>query len=155
MCDIYKSAKVRAIGIANCSTRHIYELENARVDMMPHVLQIEYHPFRTISETREACSQRKIQIEAYSANCLMLPFVRENDVLKNIAKEHNKTITQIIMRWHVQQGTVPIFSSTNHEHIVDNIDVFDFELSPEEMAAIFNLDQDYKFHPESLNCPGY
>lgn len=152
--EIYKSGKVRAIGIANCRERHIEALKKACLPM-PHVMQVEYHPFRTIPDFRKLCADNNIQMEAYSANCLMLPFVKENPILNIIAKIHQKSITQIIMRWHIQQGVVPIFRSFNPAHIRDNVNVYDFELSDIEMEQIFSLNQDYKFHPESLNCPGY
>lgn len=155
VCEIYKSGKVRAIGIANCRERHIKAIEKITPDLLPHVVQIEYHPFRTVPAMRELCQRKKIQIEAYSANCVMLPFVKENDVLNGLAEKYGKTVTQIMMRWHIQQGTLPVFSSLNREHILENIDVFDFTLEKEDMERIFALDCDYKFHPESLNCPGY
>lgn len=152
--DIYKKGKVRAIGIANLRERHIRELLNSGLDL-PHVVQVEYHPFRTVPEFKKMCVDNHIQLEAYSANCLMLPFVKENKVLRQIAEKHNKSITQIIMRWHVQQHVVPIFRSFNPNHIKDNTDVYNFELSNQEMEDIYSLNIDYKFHPESLNCPGY
>ena len=152
--DVYKKDKVRAVGIANTRERHISDLKNVGLEM-PHVMQVEYHPFRTIPSFKQACTDNHIQLEAYSANCLMLPFVKANPALNSIAKNHNRTITQIIMRWHVQQNCVPIFRSFNPLHIKDNVEVFDFELTEEEMVQIYSLDQDYKYHPESLNCPGY
>lgn len=152
--DIYKSGKVKAIGIANCRERHIDVLKKAGL-LMPHVMQVEYHPFRTVPKFRTMCIDNNIQLEAYSANCLMLPFVKENVVLNRIASEHRKSVTQIIMRWHIQQGVVPIFRSFNHAHIKENVDVYEFSLSDDEMQQIFSLNIDYKFHPESLNCPGY
>lgn len=152
--EIYKSGKVKAIGIANCRERHIEALKKSSLPM-PHVMQVEYHPFRTVSNFRKMCADNHIQLEAYSANCLMLPFVKENVLLNEIAKTHQKSVTQIIMRWHIQQGVVPIFRSFNPDHIKENVDVYDFSLSDEEMQQIFALDIDYKFHPESLNCPGY
>ena len=152
--NIYKKGTVRAIGIANTRMRHISELKKADLNM-PHVMQVEYHPFRTIPQFRQLLIDNKIQLEAYSANCLMLPFVKENKVLNEIAKKHQKTITKIIMRWHIKNNSIPIFRSFNSSHIKDNISVFDFELTEDEMQNIFNLNQDYKFHPESLNCPGY
>ncbi len=152
--DIYKSGKVRAIGIANCRERHIKMLKDAGFDM-PHVMQVEYHPFRTVPAFKQMCMENSIQLEAYSANCLMLPFVRENETLNALATKYKRTITQIIMRWHVQQGVVPIFRSFNPSHIKDNVDIYDFELTEDDMAAIYALNKDYKFHPESLNCPGY
>lgn len=152
--DIYHKGKVRAIGIANMRERHIDALKQAGLEM-PHVIQIEYHPFRTVTQFKQMCVDNHIQMEAYSANCLMLPFVKENETLNKIAKAHNKTITQIIMRWHIQQGVVPIFRSFNINHINDNVDIYGFSLSQEEMDSIYALNIDYKFHPESLNCPGY
>ena len=155
VCEIYRTGKVRAVGIANCRERHIEALEKNCPECLPHVVQIEYHPFRTVPAMRELCREKQIRIEAYSANCVMLPFVRENEVLGRLAEKYGKTITQIMMRWHVQQGTVPIFSSLNRGHILENIDIFDFKIEDEDMEEIFRLNCDYKFHPESLNCPGY
>lgn len=152
--DIYKKGKVKAIGIANVRERHISKLKSLGL-YMPHVVQVEYHPFRTIPNFRQLCIENHLQIEAYSANCLMLPFVKENPILRKIASNHNKSITQIIMRWHVQQNVIPIFRSFNQKHISENVDIFNFELTEEEMQLIFSLNRDYKFHPESLNCPGY
>lgn len=152
--DIYKSGKVRAIGMANLRERHIKALKEIATEM-PHVVQIEYHPFRTVPNMFSLLKQENIQLEAYSANCVMLPFVRENVVLNELALKYKKTITQIMMRWHVQQGCIPIFRSFNPVHIKENIDIFDFEITDEDMKAIFALNKDYKFHPESLNCPGY
>ena len=152
--NIHKKGKVKSIGLANCRERHIEALKKSGL-LMPHVMQVEYHPFRTVPSFRELCEENGIQLEAYSANCLMLPFVRENKTLNKIAEAHKKTVTEIIMRWHVQQEVIPIFRSFNPDHIRENVDVYDFELSEEEMTQIFSLNQDYKFHPESVNCPGY
>lgn len=152
--EIYMSGKVRAIGMANLRERHILELEKNHL-AMPHVVQIEHHPFRTVTGFLDLCKKHQIQVEAYSSNCLMLPFARENQMLNKIASAHNKTVAQVMTRWHIQHDIIPIFSSLNPVHIKENVDVYDFELLEEEMKQIFDLNQDYKFHPESLNCPGY
>lgn len=154
MVDIYKSGKVRAIGIANVRERHIDAIKKAGLQL-PHVVQIEHHPFRTVPAFLSLCKDNNIQVEAYSSNCLMLPFVKTNETLKKIALAHNKSIPQVMTRWHIQHGIVPIFSSFNPDHIQENVEVYDFELSEEEMNQIYALNQDYKYHPESLNCPGY
>lgn len=154
-CKIYKSGKVKAIGIANVRERHLLELEQADVEVMPQIIQVECHPFRTVEGLRKLCNEKNIQLEAYTANCAMLPFVRENVVLNELAKKYRKSLTQIIMRWHLQQGVIPIFSSNNPNHISENIDVFDFELTEDDVKRIFDLNIDYKYHPESVNCPGY
>lgn len=152
--EIYKSGKVKAIGIANCRERHIDTIKNVGL-MMPHVMQVEYHPFRTVPQFKKMCFDYNIQLEAYSANCLMLPFVKENEVLNRIASKYKRTVTQIIMRWHIQQGVIPIFRSFNPNHIRENVDIYDFSLTDEDMCQVFSLNADYKFHPESINCPGY
>jgi len=76
--NIYKKGKVKAIGIANCRERHVEALKKSGL-MLPHVMQVEYHPFRTIQTFKEMCIDNHIQLEAYSANCLMLPFVKNNN----------------------------------------------------------------------------
>lgn len=154
LCEIYEKGKVKAIGIANCRERHIESLINKGLPL-PHVVQIEHHPFRTVENFLKLCKEYHIQVEAYSSNCLMLPFVKQNNVLNHIAQAHNKSVAQIMTRWHIQHGVIPIFSSFNLDHINENVDVYDFELSEDEMNIIFNLNIDYKYHPESLNCPGY
>jgi methylglyoxal/glyoxal reductase len=153
--DVYLSGKVKAIGICNCRERHLNALFNAGISIKPMVAQFEYHPFRTVPSLVKMCKEHNIQIEAYSALCHMLPFVRENKTLELLAIKFNKSIAQIIMRWHIQQGVIPIFGSLNLNRIKSNIDVFDFVLGEEDMESIFALNTNYKFHPESLNCPGF
>lgn len=152
--EIYKTGKVKAVGIANLRERHIDIIKKAGLPL-PHVVQIEHHPFRTVMPFLDICRDNCIQVEAYSSNCLMLPFVKDNTVLKEIAASHHKTVPQVMTRWHIQHGVIPIFSSFNPNHITENVNVYDFELNENEMELIFNLNQNYKFHPESVNCPGY
>lgn len=153
MWNLYEQGKVRAVGIANVRERHLKEIQKAGLPL-PHVIQIEHHPFRTETKLLDFCKEYDLQVEAYSANACMLPFVKSNTTLKSLAKKHNKSITQIMMRWHYQHGVVPIFSSLTPEHILENVDI-NFELSQDEMNSLFDLDIDYKFHPESVCCLGY
>lgn len=153
--DIYQSGKVRAIGICNCRERHLERLLQPDIRVKPQVIQIEYHPFRTVPGFVGKCRKENIQLEAYSALCNMLPMVKENKLLNELALKYRKTVPQIIMKWHVQQGSVPIFSSLNADRIRMNTDINDFVLDETDMSRIFSLDIDYKFHPESMNCPGY
>lgn len=153
--DIYQSGKVKAIGICNCRERHLDRLFQPDIRVKPHVVQIEYHPFRTVPGFVENCRKKNIQLEAYSALCNMLPMVRENKLLNQLARNYHKSIPQIIMRWHLQQGSIPIFSSLTPDRIRMNTDINDFVLDEKDMALISALNMDYKFHPESMNCPGY
>lgn len=154
MIDILHMGKVRAIGIANMRERHIAKLKEQGL-MMPHVTQIEFHPLRTVPAFQQICRENGVVIEAYSSNCNMIPLVKENKTLNDIAVKHQKTISQIIMRWDYQKSVIPIFRSFTPEHIKQNISIFDFCLTEEEVLLIDALNIDYKFHPESINCPGY
>lgn len=153
--DIYQSGKVRAIGICNCRERHLNRFFQPDIRIKPHVIQIEYHPFRTEPGFVEKCQKENIQLEAYSALCNMLPMVKENKLLNQLSLKYHKNIPQIILKWHLQQGSIPIFISLNSDRIRSNTDIYDFVLDEMDMAQISALNIDYKFHPESINCPGY
>ena len=85
----------------------------------------------------------------------MIPKIRENDMLKEIAEKHGKSVGQVILRWHIQNHTVPVFKSLKPKRLAENFDIFDFSLSEDEMKMIASLDEDYKYHIESTSCPGY
>ena len=76
------------------------------------------------------------------------------DKLEIIANKYNKTIAQIILRWNIDRGSIPLPKSSNPSRLRQNIDVFDFSLTDEEIQAISSLNCDYQYLPESLNCPG-
>lgn len=153
--EVYRSGKVRAIGICNCRERHLNSLLNAGISIKPMVVQFEYHPFRTVTSLMQLCKEQNLQVEAYSSLCCMLPFVRENEVLKSLASKYGKSVAQVIIHWHLQQGVIPIFRSFNANRLKSNVEVFDFALEKDDMDSIFALDKNYKFHPESINCPGF
>ena len=79
----------------------------------------------------------------------------EGQGLKSLAAKYNKTIPQIILRWDIQQGIIPVFKSATPERLREDIDIYDFKLRVDEMELISAMNEDYKFHPESINCPGY
>ena len=142
----YKQGKVRALGISNFDNWP--EAFHAIVDDMeikPQILQIECHPFAQRKETRELAKQYDIQIECWyplgHADSQML----QNEVLAEIAKAHNKSVVQIILRWHMQEGFSAVPGSTNPNHIQENIEIFDFELTEEEMAQIRTLDSEDRY----------
>jgi diketogulonate reductase-like aldo/keto reductase len=152
---IYETGKIKSIGLANCTERHLLALFNAGIKYKPHVVQFEYHPFRTVANLVEICKQNKIAIQAYASLCRMIPLVTENKVLKELAVKYHKNIAQILLRWSIQQNIVPIFRSYNENRIKENSRIFDFEIDENDMRRIFNLNIDYKYHPESLSCPGF
>ena len=152
---VYKSGKVRAIGMANYRIRHFEQLFKAGVDVMPHCVQFELHPMRTAENIVAYCRERNIAIQAYSPLCRMIKKIRESKELQEIAERHQKSVAQVILRWHIQNRTVPVFKSLKPQRLKENFDIFDFELSNDEMLQVASLDEDYKYHLESASCPGY
>ena len=152
---VYKSGKVRAIGMANYRVRHFEHLFKEGVEIMPHCVQFELHPMRTAEDIVAYCKERNIAIQAYSPLCRMIEPIRNSELLKAIAEAHKKSIAQVILRWHYQNHTVPVFKSLKPHRLKENFDIFDFELSEEEMRKVSSLNQDYKYHLESASCPGY
>lgn len=155
MIKVHESGKVRAIGVANFDIRHIERIISLFPEFKPAVNQIELHPLRTAVKLRQLLSDNDIKVQAYAPLCRMVPALKDSDVLNDLAAEYGRTIGQIVLRWHVQQGIMPVFKSVRPERFKENIDIFDFQLTEEQMSAISMLDQDYKYHIESVNCPGY
>ena len=152
---VFKTGKVKAIGMANYRIRHFEHLFKNDIEIMPHCVQFELHPMRTAEDIVAYCKERNIAIQAYSPLCRMIKPIVESDILKRIAELHQKSIAQIILRWHIQNKTVPVFKSLKPHRLKENFNIFDFELSDEEMKDISSLDCDYKYHLESASCPGY
>ena len=152
---VYRTGKAHAIGMANYRIRHFKRLFYSNIEIIPHCAQYECHPMRTADDILLFCEENKIAVQAYSPICRMIPEIRNSNCLKKLAEKYGKTVAQIILRWHFQRGTVPVVKSTKPERLKENIDVFNFELTDDEILEISSLDQDYKYHLESASCPGY
>ena len=152
---VYENGKARAIGMANYHIRHFEYLFSRGIEISPHCVQFECHPMRTADELIQYCQSKNIAVQAYSPICRMIPRIRESEILKEISFRTGKTIAQIILRWHYQRGTIPVFKSTKPKRLKENYDIWDFKLSEEEMLMINSLDEDYKYHLESASCPGF
>jgi diketogulonate reductase-like aldo/keto reductase len=136
--EIYKSGRAKSIGASNYDQGHISEILDV-CEVVPAVNQIELHIFnyREQMELVEFCKQQEIVLEAYSP---LAQATRMRDpVISKIAQKHHKTYAQIMLRWCIQHGTVPIPKSSNPQRIRENFDVFDFELSPEDMGLLDEL----------------
>lgn len=157
MTEVYtKTDKVRAIGVANYRERHFNQLLSSKDVLTPMVNQTEYHPLRTVVNLKSYMQSHNIKLQAYAPLCRLVDPLKNAEILNSLCKKYNKSIGQIILRWHVQQGDVmPIFKSYKPTRFKENINIFDFELSQQEMDDIFALNIDYKYHIESCNCPGY
>ncbi|MCM3706708.1 MULTISPECIES: aldo/keto reductase [Cytobacillus] len=145
---LYKENKVKAIGVSNFQIHHLEDLmEDAEIK--PMVNQVELHPLLSQSELRDFCRNQGIQIEAWSP--LAQGELLENAVLKEIAQKHGKSVAQIILRWDLQNGIVTIPKSVKEHRIIENADVFDFELSTEDMDKISSLNENRRVGPDPDN----
>ena len=137
----YTEGKIRALGISNFDNR--MEAFNAIMEqeIKPQVMQIECHPFAQREETRALAQQYNIQVECWYPLGHGDQRLLNAEVLETIAAAHNKSVVQVIIRWHIQEGFSVIPGSTNPDHIQENIEVFDFELTDAEMEQIRAMDQ--------------
>lgn len=137
----YKAGRIRALGISNFDNRmeaFNYIMENSEIK--PQVAQIECHPLAQRIEARQLYAENyDIQVECWYPLNHNRGDV-SNSTLQQIATAHDKTVYQIILCWHMQEGLCPVPGSTNPAHILENISIFDFELSDEEMSAIRAID---------------
>ncbi|MHC5409720.1 aldo/keto reductase [Listeria seeligeri] len=145
---LYNDKRVRAIGVCNFHEHHLKELmEDAEI--APMVNQIELHPELTQEPLRNYCAEHNIVVEAWSplGNGKLL----DNAEIKAIAEVHGKSVAQVILRWDLQIGVVTIPKSVHQERIIQNADIFDFELTEDEVAKISALNKDKRTGPDPDN----
>lgn len=149
--EIHQSGRAKAIGVSNYTVRHLRELL-ASSGVVPVVSQVEFHPFlyKEQIELLEFCKKHNIIVEAYSP--LAHGHNLDNPVLTAIAKKYDKSVPQVMLRWAIQHGTVPIPKSTSPERIKQNIEIFDFELMGNEITQINNLSNGLRtcWNPENM-----
>lgn len=133
---LYKQGKIRAIGVSNFLVQHLESLL-PKINIPPMVNQIEFHPGFMQEETVSFCKKNNIVIEAWSP--LGSGSMLENEHLKIISNKYNKSVAQICIRWCLQNEVVPLPKSTNKNRIKENINVYDFNISNEDMNFINNL----------------
>lgn len=136
---IYKDGRAKAIGVCNFHIEHLERLLS-ECEVVPVVNQVECHPYLTQAELKEYCAKHQIYIEAWS------PLEQGGEVLQDetivkIAETHGKSPAQVVLRWHLQNGTIAIPKSVTPSRIEENFQIFDFQLNDEEMAAIHKLNK--------------
>lgn len=141
----YKEGKVRALGLSNFPQEKIAEVID-HAEIKPQLVTVECHPYFAQSDLREYLSQYGIVIEAWYPLGHGDKGLQEEPVFTKLAEKYGKTPAQVILRWHVQMGTSIIPGSKNPSHIADNADIFDFELTDEEMAEVVKLDGTKKYY---------
>ena len=138
--DLYEAGKLRAIGISNFYPDRMVDIASfARI--RPMVNQVEVHPLHQQAEAKQWLDKYGIQMEAWAPFGEGRGGLFTNPVLTEIGAKYGKTAAQVILRWHIQRGIAVIPKSTHIERMRENLDVFDFTLTPEDIAAISALDQ--------------
>jgi 2,5-diketo-D-gluconate reductase A len=139
MQDLYKEGKARAIGVSNFHPDRLIDLI-VHNEVVPAVNQIETHPFHQQLETQKFLVENKVQIESWGPFAEGKNGIFSNELLLSIGNKYNKSIAQVILRWLTQRGVVAIPKSVRKERMEENFNIFDFELSAEDMEAIKTLD---------------
>ena len=142
---LYNEKRVRAIGVSNFMKHHLENLFTG-AEIIPMVNQMEFHPYLVQKELLDFCRSKKIQYEAWSP--LMQGNIFTLDILKMLAEKYEKTIAQIVLRWDLQKGVITIPKSSKKDRIIANAELFDFEISEEDMAALDGLDRGQRFGPD-------
>lgn len=137
---LYREGRIKAIGVSNFPPDRLMDLliHNA---VTPAVNQIEVHPFHQQTETHQFLRDNGVQIEAWAPFAEGQHNIFQNELLLSLAAKYRKSAAQIILRWLTQRGVVAIPKSVRKERMAENFDVFDVELSPDDMAAIATLDR--------------
>lgn len=138
---------VRSIGVSNFRIDDLERLK-AETGTVPSVNQIELHPYFPQLELREYADRHGIRIESWSPIGGSKGDLLADETLERLAGKYHKTPAQIVIRWHIQHGLIVIPKSVRPERIQENIDVFDFELSPEDMAIIDGMDAGVRTGPD-------
>lgn len=145
---LYAEKRIRSIGVSNFMQHHLEDLlTNAEV--VPMVNQMEFHPYVVQQELIDYCNAKGIQYEAWS------PFMQGKvfglDICQKLSKKYGKSVAQVILRWNLQKGVVTIPKSVKKERIQSNADIFDFEISEEDVAYLDSLDRGERIGPDPNN----
>lgn len=142
---LYDEKLVRAIGVCNYQITHLEKLKT-KANIMPAVNQIECHPYLTQKQLIEYVKEENIAVEAWSP--LGRGAVLKDSTIQEIAKRHQKSTAQVILRWHLQQDSIIIPKSSTPSRIAENADIYDFELTNDEMEKISGLNKDQRTGPD-------
>lgn len=147
---LYEEKLIRVPGVSNHHEKHLLQLEN-KVDVMPFVNQIECHPYLQQDALIHFCKEKEIAVTAWAP--LGRGKIVENDFIQHLAQQYNKTPAQIILRWHLQRDVIIIPKSVTPSRIRENFNVFNFELTKEDIEAISKLEQNGRTgaNPENDN----
>ncbi|MCC2532092.1 aldo/keto reductase [Bacillus velezensis] len=145
---LYRDGRIKAIGVSNFQIHHLKHLMK-ETEIKPMINQVEYHPRLTQKELLAFCTEQDIQLEAWSP--LMQGQLLDHPVLQEISEKYGKSAAQVILRWDLQNGVITIPKSTKKHRIEENANVFDFELSADDMKRIDDLNENLRVGPDPDN----
>lgn len=137
--ELYKEGKIKAIGVSNFHPDRVMDII-VNNEIVPAINQIETHPFYQRTEDQQILKENGVQIESWASFAEGRNDLFTNELLSSIGKKHNKSVAQVVLRWLIQRGVVVIPKSVRKERMMENINVFDFVLSTEDMAVFKTLD---------------
>lgn len=137
--ELHAQGKIKAIGVSNFQPDRIMDLMTHN-KITPAVNQIEVNPFQQQIETQAFLQNNGVMVEAWAPFAEGRNNIFQNETLLSIAAKHSKSVAQVILRWLVQRGIIALAKTTRKERMIENINVFDFELSADDMAAITAVD---------------
>lgn len=146
--ELYRQGRVKAIGVSNFLKHQLVELLTV-CEIKPMVNQMEFHPYLVQPSLLDFCRKNQIQYEAWSP--IIKGKVTNIEVLRLLGEKYGKSSVQVVLRWDLQKGVVTIPKSSNPDRIKSNADLFDFELSEEDMKRIDLLDRYSRIGPDPDN----
>ncbi|WP_117168919.1 aldo/keto reductase [Paraliobacillus sediminis] len=139
--ELYKEGEIRAIGVSNFHSDRLVDLAMHN-EITPHVNQIEVNPFLQREESLKVHQEYDVTVQAWAPFAQGKNGLFTNELLAEIAKKYNKSVGQVVLRWLTQRGISALAKSVNEDRIAQNFDIWDFELSADDMSAIATLDTD-------------
>lgn len=151
MVELQQEGICKSLGISNCHQHHI-ELLLKETDVVPAINQVEIHPLFTQKSLISYCKEHNIVCEAYTPLARLDERLVRLPLLKELSLKYGKTLTQLILRWHIQNGVIPVFRSLNAKRQKENFNIFDFEISENDMKKIdaININSRLRYDPD--NC---
>ena len=143
--NAYKEGKIKAIGISNFEGKYIEEIL-ANCEIVPQVIQVEAHPYYPQDNLRKILDKYDIKLMSWYPLGHGDKSLIEEPIISEISNKYNKSNAQIILRWHIQMGFIVIPGSKKPEHIKSNADIFDFELTDEEMEKMATLNKGVRYY---------
>ena len=147
---LYDEGKIRAIGVSNFQIHHLKKIKKME-KYMPVSNQVEEHPYFTNQEVVDYCQKEKVAVEAWCPLGGPNSRALSNPVILDIARAHNRSNAQIILRWQIQRNIIVIPKASKMEHMKSNMEIFDFELSEDEMARITSLNKNMRLGSDPDN----